>query len=297
MFIIAFIAIGRMLGVEKQYTNIPELPPEIQYQIVQQIVNTARTRTEALKDLYNYAITNKMSADIVKESKKYLQSLLDQKFVLYKLAFSDYHDPVINKTVLDILEREKLTTRYPGPLNRFNMAISDIKHTSKEITSLSEYFYMLENAISDKKTVLAIIVLRFINQFKGTLDKNKLETINRLFGDTVKHAIDNIRNDPTNSNHFQVFDALIKTARRILPQEYLMYTRPISIYVPHNGRNWQDYSIFEYAQCSGTQETTDYLRGLGFDVFVEPVVKEAQEPVISNPTSQPFGYQYETMDI
>ncbi|BDC34178.1 hypothetical protein Noda2021_01360 [Candidatus Dependentiae bacterium Noda2021] len=260
-------ACGCLLGVEKQYNNVPELPPEIEYQIMEQLVNTARTRTEALQNLHNYAVSKKMSAYALQLSKKYLQSLLDQKFELYKLAFSDYHDPVINNRVLDILKREKRKDKYEAYYKRFHMAISDIKDTSKEITSLSQYLYMLEDAVDDKKTVLSMILLRFINQFKGNLANYDLRDINSHFGRIARHAIDNIRNNTENSDYFQFFEALIKIARRILPQKYLMYTK--SIFITDHTQDdlkWQDYTIFEYAQKAGTPEVVDYLRRLGFDV-------------------------------
>ena len=99
-------ACGYLLGVEKQY-NISVLTPEIQYQFMEQLVNTARTRTEALENLYNYALTQKMSADLVQQNKKYLQTLLDQKFELYKFAFGDYSDTALKQKALSILEDEK----------------------------------------------------------------------------------------------------------------------------------------------------------------------------------------------
>ncbi|BDC34179.1 hypothetical protein Noda2021_01370 [Candidatus Dependentiae bacterium Noda2021] len=280
-------ACGYLLGVEKQYNNLTKLPPEIQYQIMEQLVNTARTRTEALQNVYNYALTQKMSADLMQQSKKYLQSLLDQKFGLYKFAFGDYSDPALKQKALSILEDEKKQAPFwaPGMSDRAKMAIADIKSGVKEIDSskLESYLTLLGTALDDKKPILAMISLHFINQFNGTVD---VATHDRL--SSVEKAIDNIKKDPTNKDNYYVFDALIKIARNIFPKEYLLNKRIIRPFSDNS-----KYTIFEYSQKSGIPEVVDYLRNLGFDLMVDDIVEEPKPESYKFIPQSSFGYIYE----
>jgi hypothetical protein len=261
--------------MEKNQPEIPELPQEVSLQVIEQIINTSETKPKALNALYNYALTNNLNALMIQTNKELIQKLLKEKFEFNDLATGNYEDQTIQEKTIKILKKEqqKVAPHLGGVQKRFCMALSLAINRSKSLVKdkygndVETYFFLLENAVKEKKIKLALVALGGINRFYNNqrllMGKDDyIKSIKKIISLIDKKSLRN------SEQEFQLLNALIRTGINKFGKNYV---------IAHRGAYNTKPTILDYAKSIGNPEIINYLEKLGFISL--PVRNLEEEPI------------------
>jgi hypothetical protein len=241
--------------LEKQIEDV-YLPAEIQNQLVREIINTSTTRSEALQTLKNYALTNKFNLQLIKESKQFINQLLNQQFdlPLKVLAQGNYDDPIVKQKTLCVLQNFKPPQMHSVKKSKTNLfnAIQTQIPSSLGLFDIRNIIYM--GTIKDKNYNLTAVGLGSLNYFISKLKSQEddfydINTFLDRFSGTIKVFIDSFKkNVYLTPEQSEILDLMMKTGIKIFGKDF-------SNKMPE---------LLEQARITGNQEIIDYLKMISY---------------------------------
>lgn len=237
VYIILFFTTSGVVAMEK---NIPSLPTEIKTEeIVRQIINSSRSRDEALTNISNYATVDTTLFRYIKNNKIELSKLLDQKFGLSfaTLATGDYNNPVIKRETLAILQNEyqkigkKLGVKLmlDGLVDMINGKTNtrSFYELNNILVGLKDFF---ENLFNTKDYAFIAVIIGAIKNLNAYFNFNTSSNKTEYLALVNSYISQFKNNKPINPSEKQILNLLISTGIQIFGKNFLLENHRTAVF-------------------------------------------------------------------